>query len=386
MRKLFLLVLVFLTACKPQVQVTEEPEPAQKNMTRSDIAGETANVISLLSNHETGDHPFFQTWTEMSPQGCSAIARHHDAEHRTSEVDMLCEGHRYQIHVEYDEDLKITDMGYTESKAPPVLSESREYTEQLVLVGKDPALYGILTIPADNDHAPAAILIPDSFDSDVNASGDDPVFRQELAHLLASRGIASLRYEMRRCEEEAVSLTDVYWQDFASAVHMLERYPVNAGSLIYIGHGLGGTIAYASVYNHFEITGGIIMLDPEYDNTLFLLPGIDVPSVSQKLQEKDPPETIDGIPTSLLREYEQLNTYHYLNLVKNRTLVIAGRESEDFASWQKFFRNYSNVMTKFYMGVDHQMRRVNGELYPIIVRDMVNWLYGTNINSVNYRG
>lgn len=384
MRKLILLVLIFLTGCKAEVQVTEEP--VQKKLTRSDIAGETGKVISLLSNHKSGEHEFFQTWAEMSPQGCSAIAQHHDAENRTSEIDMVCEGHRYFINVEYDEDLKITDMEYTERKAPPALSETQEYTEQLVFVGKDPGLYGILTIPAEDDHAPVAILIPDGFESDVNASGDDPVFRQELAHLLASRGIASLRYEMRRCEEEAETMTEIYWQDFASAVHMLERYPVNAGSLIYIGHGLGGTIAYASVYNHFEITGGIILLDPEYDNTLYLVPGIDVPSVSQILQEKDPPETIDGVSTALLREYEQLNTYHYLNLVKNRTLVIAGRDSEDFPSWQKFFRKYTNVMTKSYMGIDHQMRRINGELYPIIVRDMVNWLYGTNINSVNYRG
>ncbi len=89
MRKLILLVLIFLTGCIAEVQVTEEP--VQKKLIRSDIARETGKVISLLSNHESGEHAFFKTWAEMSPQGCTAVAQHHDAENRTSGIDMVCE-------------------------------------------------------------------------------------------------------------------------------------------------------------------------------------------------------------------------------------------------------------------------------------------------------
>jgi uncharacterized protein len=126
------------------------------------------------------------------------------------------------------------------------------FSETEVEIGKTPlVLPGTLSLPRSLDKVPAVVLVHGSGSHDRNeAIGPNRPF-QDLAQGLASRGIASLRYEKRTkvyperfAAARRFTVREETMEDAAAAVAlMLRRTEVDARRVVLVGHSLGGTLA-----------------------------------------------------------------------------------------------------------------------------------------------
>lgn len=141
-------------------------------------------------------------------------------------------------------------------------AENDSFTETAVQIGEY-RLNGVLTLPADVEQPPVAILIQGSGQSDYDESvGGTKPFR-DLAHGLAERGIASVRYNKRfyQCPEAgddpaAVTIRTEVLEDVNAAIRFAEECGgVNGEKIFLIGHSLGGMLAPAAAGENPAVSG-----------------------------------------------------------------------------------------------------------------------------------
>ena len=106
----------------------------------------------------------------------------------------------------YDEDLKLAGIWFDNTRLAASVNKGSRYEEQDIKIGRNPyVLDGKLTLPVTtssdgkNEKPPVVILISDRDDADmdgtVGAAGNTPL--KDVAHGLALRGVASIRYNKR---------------------------------------------------------------------------------------------------------------------------------------------------------------------------------------------
>ena len=106
----------------------------------------------------------------------------------------------------YDDDAKLAGIWFDNTRLAASVTKGSRYEEQDIKIGRNPyILDGKLTLPvADTkdtgrDKPPVVILISDRDDSDmdgtIGSAGNKPL--RDVAHGLALRGIASIRYNKR---------------------------------------------------------------------------------------------------------------------------------------------------------------------------------------------
>ncbi|WP_412070222.1 alpha/beta hydrolase family protein [Rubrivirga sp. IMCC43871] len=131
-------------------------------------------------------------------------------------------------------------------------------------------LAATLTVPAGDGPFPGVVLVSGSGLQDRDGGPDSPSFvpgyrmYRDLAHALAERGIASLRYDERGAGEstagatpEAVTSYD-YADDAAAAARVLDARP-EIGWVGIVGHSEGGAIA-PLVATSEPVVDGIVMV------------------------------------------------------------------------------------------------------------------------------
>src|SRR5262249_56452192 len=149
--------------------------------------------------------------------------------------------------------LLISPVGsHAEPWNAPSYVDNTAFSETEVQIGKAPLLLpGTLSLPRGRERVPAVVLVHGSGSHDRNeAIGPNRPF-QDLAQGLASRGIASLRYEKRTkvyperfAAAHRFTVREETMEDAAAAVAlMLGRAEVDAGRGVLGGHSLGGTLA-----------------------------------------------------------------------------------------------------------------------------------------------
>lgn len=123
--------------------------------------------------------------------------------------------------------------------------------EEPVQLQHDGVLYGTLLRPAGVERPPVALLVAGSGPTDRN--GNQPGMRNDslrrLARLLASQGVASLRFDKRGVAASRAAEPDErqlsverYVDDLLAWSHQLQADP-RLGPLLLIGHSEGGLIA-----------------------------------------------------------------------------------------------------------------------------------------------
>ena len=106
----------------------------------------------------------------------------------------------------YDEDLKLAGIWFDNTRLAASVNKGSRYEEQDIKIGRNPyVLDGKLTLPVTtssdgkNEKPPVVILISDRDDADmdgtIGAAGNTPL--KDVAHGLALRGVASIRYNKR---------------------------------------------------------------------------------------------------------------------------------------------------------------------------------------------
>lgn len=111
-------------------------------------------------------------------------------------------------------------------------------------------LPGLLTLPHGDGPFAAVVLVHGSGPNDRDETiGPNKPFR-DLAHGLAQRGIASLRYDKRplvqpeRFENVAYTVDDEVIDDALTAADLLRKRPeIDSGSVFVLGHSLGAMLA-----------------------------------------------------------------------------------------------------------------------------------------------
>jgi hypothetical protein len=300
----------------------------------------------------------------------------------------------YVVRTRLDDSRTIVQMQLSTAPEAIVTEDGDTWTETLVTIGRDPSVQGILTLPVSGGNFPVAILMGESLEDGADASGSDATFRKELAHILAAEGIATLRYDMRLYEDplslamDGPSLRLQLEEDLAWAVHHLENQPVNALNMYYIGCGTLGTLGYAFMHEHYEITGGLVLLEAPYAESGTALMaryyGLDetlATQAAEALAQEDPDlsQTVGPYYLSYWQSWEELNPLTYTPLVAEPILILQSEQddavtmTEDYAGWKT--QAGSNVTMISYEDLDDHLRDEEGSL-ETLGQEIAAWING----------
>jgi dienelactone hydrolase len=311
------------------------------------------------------------------------------------------------------------------SEKPADLVSSDTLTEKAVLVGTGQfALPGTLTLPKGQGSWPAVVLVHGSGPQDRDETiGPSKPFR-DLAHGLASRGIAVLRYEKRTkafpAQMTAIANTltvkeEVIDDALAAAALLRENSRIDPNKVFVLGHSLGGYIVPRIGKLDSKIAGFIIMAGtarPLEDVVLeqltyvFSLDGVITDAEKASLEQlksqiakvkdlKLSPETaaadsLLGAPAAYwldLRGYQPAETAK--ELTQPMLILQGGRDYQvtnaDFQLWKNALSSRKNVEFKFYEVLNHLFIEGQGKSTPaeyeqaghvaeIVVEDIANWI------------
>ena len=384
-----------------QVQETAsaEPEPTPKirRFSTEEARLETGRLAELI---QAKDWQGLRDACRVSPdalinqlEGLSlagetvTLYAFHDEERMAGYADF---GSRIRVVFHYDNEFYVTSFMTEPVPIEPVPGRDAEWTEQLVMIGNEPMVYGLLTVPADKTDAPVAVLLPENLDADIRSSGNDAWFREELAHELAERGVAVLRWEMRRHADSAVLMNDpamsldrAVLNDLAYAVHNLENMPVDPTDITLIGIGESAVLAASAVYNHFEITGGLVLMAlPQETGVSYFakqagLPEEDLEELKQMQADDEVPEMWNGWPAAAWKQWHDVDQNRYMKYVKAPVLVLHGEQSggeEAWTYWQKELKNRSRTILQSYEDLDDHLRDEDGKLDEDALDDLAYWI------------
>ena len=295
--------------------------------------------------------------------------------------------------------LEIMKLGFAKRDVQVTAEDGEDWTETIIHAGNAPKITGVLCVPNEEEEAPIAVLMAEDISDPWNASGSNAELRKDLAHALAEHGIASVRFNGRLYEDPLLAeifgydLNLVRDEDFASIVHTLEQYPVNAGKIIYIGHGAAGALGYSSVYHHFEITGGLVLINAPFEED-----GVHLFARAMWMEEETADEVSDlladderevteaaGFPLSYWAQWNDSGALRYTRYVSIPILIQQAEEDEivrlkeDYDDWKS--QKGSNVTMKSYEDLGHDLRNEDGVFEDLIAEDIADWLDGVDINK-----
>lgn len=145
-----------------------------------------------------------------------------------------------------------------------------QYFERQVEIGKENSLQGVITIPVTVDKkAPCIVLVHGVGRNDRNNTvGPNKPF-MEIAHKLAAKGIAVLRYDKRTFAYPACTLNPEFGiedETINDAVEAIEvcrmQEEIDPDQVFVAGHSMGGVVVSRVVAKDERIAGAIILCSP----------------------------------------------------------------------------------------------------------------------------
>lgn len=308
---------------------------------------------------------------------------------------------------------------------PPEYAKSDSFIEKEVKVGLgQTALPGTLTLPKGQGPFPAAVLVHGSGPHNRDESiGPNKPFR-DLAHGLAGKGIAVLRYEKRTktfplqmaAIADTLTIKEETIDDALAAVSLLRKTDkIDPNRIFVLGHSLGGFAIPRIGKLDPKISGFIVMAGsarPAEDSILeqftyiLSLDGTLTDQEKQKLDKltkqvanvKDPnlsaatpaSELPLAIPAAYwldLRDYSGPQTAK--ELTQPMLILQGGRDYQvtqaDFSLWKRALSSRKNVKFKFYEKLNHLFIEGRGKSIPaeyetpghiarIVIEDITGWI------------
>jgi len=298
-----------------------------------------------------------------------------------------------------DENLHLLSLVFAERRTGSRPESSDTFEEYEITAGNAPRISGMLTMPKEAEEPVVAILLPEEIDDAMDESGSNLTFRKDLAHGLAEKGIASVRFDMRCWEDPllvpvfGMSFDRTISRDFASIVHTLEQYPVNARKIIYIGHGPAGSLGYSAVAHHYEMDGGLVLLNSPYteDGVHLLqraawLEESAAEEAKEMLEmEKEEQYEIAGFPPSFWQAWQEHGALNYTRRISIPILILQAEADgvvyfkKDYEDWKS--QKGSNVTMKSYPDLGHDLINKEEVFEPQICEDIAAWINGEDINK-----
>ncbi len=285
--------------------------------------------------------------------------------------------------------------------------DSAGYEEFEMTVTGDPScpLGATLTLPEDAEKPPVVILVQGSGSSNRDEQiGNNRPFA-DIAHGLAQRGIAVLRYDKRfftypelAMEISGLNLRREYLDDVSAAVALMqEEERVDKSRIFVLGHSLGGSLVPAIAAEHPELSGIIAMagsLRPlwelSYDQNQELLSTIDRDSLpeseqelletqtaqleadmeilrSDALEEQPADASLLGLPACYWQSIREYCGMNFIDEVEMPILVLQGDADfqvfpdKDYTLWQETLADRENAQFHLYKGLNHLMMETQGK-------------------------
>jgi hypothetical protein len=298
------------------------------------------------------------------------------------------------------------------------------YEEEIeVFTDKTFRLRGIGTFPKTDETVSALVLVHGSGPHDLDETvGPNKLFR-DIAHGLASHGIAVIRYDKRtytyagRPEMDIQSLTlkEETIDDAISAVNLAASDKrIDKKQIYVLGHSLGG-MAVPKIAEQSKRVAGIIILAgnarpleqllTEQYEYLFGLDDKIEPQEKQALTDlnqqiinlnelKESGTTTGSLPLNLPKAYWQyLLNYNPVKTCQDLNkpvLILQGKRDyqvtiQDFELWKEKLKGYENVQFKLYDKLNHMMQEGVGKSTPdeyeklssppsYLIEDIANWI------------
>jgi hypothetical protein len=309
----------------------------------------------------------------------------------------------------------------------PAYADFSKFEEKEISIGKGIlALPGTLALPKGDGPFAAVVLVHGSGPNDRDETiGQNKPFR-DLAHGLASRGIAVLRYEKRTKHHQimmaltvnSITVKEETEDDAVAACDVLASHEkIDPKRILVLGHSLGGMLiprigkAKGDIAGFISLAGSTRPLeDLVLEQTKYVLSLGGKPTVEnqEKLREieqqvarvKSPELSEDtpkselplGVPAKYwldLRGYEPAK--EAIDLRKPMLILQGERDyqvtMEDFANWKKALASRKDVRLVSYWKLNHLFMDGEGKGTPaeylqpgnvaaVVIDDLVQWIEG----------
>ena len=243
-----------------------------------------------------------------------------------------------------------------------------------------------------------------SSDRDENINGNKPF--ADIAHGLAARGIAVLRYDKRYytypdCPDvgsaEMVTLREETLDDVDAAIKLMQEDARVDGSRIFVlGHSLGGCLSPAIAAKHPQLAGIISMagsLRPlweiVYDQNQEAIAAAkegeltdeeqaqlaeaaeqvetSVKVLREELEAQPDDELLLGIPVRYWKSNKEYCGENFIDQVEMPVLILQGDTDfqvypeKDYVLWQETLAGRDNAVFHLYEGLNHLMMPTQGK-------------------------
>ena len=376
-----------------------------------------------------------QTWESLIAQVGALKSRLNTRVERVGEYDVVLVTCRFEkakldVKVVFNRAKQISGLFFVPTRSAaeyqrPPYARPAAFQEREVQVGTGQwALPGTLAMPVGDGPFPAVVLVHGSGPNDRDETiGPNKPFR-DLAHGLALRGIAVLRYEKRTkhypilmaLSINTITVKEETIDDAVAAVETLaSQKKIDPQRIFVMGHSLGGTLlprigkAKGGIAGFISLAGSTRPLEDlilEQTRYILSLNGKLSPEAQKKLKDleqqvakvksaelsQDTPksELPLGAPAKYwldLRGYDPAEAAKGLD--RPMFIIQGGRDyqvtAEDFQGWRKALSAHKNVQFKLYPQLNHLFMEGKGKSTPaeyetsghvaeIVVTDIAKWI------------
>lgn len=405
-------------------------QPAQ----RLDIA-KTLVAQMATGNFDKAVEPFDQTMKRALPAGklkevWDGLTKQYGQFQRATEtttekvqqydvVFVTCEFQRGKLDtkVVFDGN-KVTGLFFVpgQYRTPPYVDSSK-FDEKEIQIGKGFwTLRGTLSLPKGPGPFPAVVFVHGSGPHDRDETiGPNKPFR-DLAHGLASRGVAVLRYEKRTKHHPilmalSASTITVRTETIDDAVAAVEALATEKkiDRIFVLGHSLGGMLLPRIGKGSPKIAGFISLAgstrpleDLVLDQTRYLLAGKEPEKLreierqvakAKSVSEKTPSNELPlGIPARYWLDLRGYDPAQAAKEIGKPMLILQGERDyqvtmEDFAGWKNALESRKDVTFLSYPRLNHLFVEGEGKSTPaeysvpgnvakVVIDDIAEWIKG----------
>ena len=245
-------------------------------------------------------------------------------------------------------------------------------------------LPGTLTMPLSEGRFPLLVLVHGSGPCDRDETvGGMKIFR-DLAHGLARKGIAVLRYDKRTkvygnrstVSGQPMNYDSETTDDAVSALRLAASLPqVDSTRIFVLGHSLGGMLVPRIVQRAGagRVAGGIVLAGPARTMRELLTEQLAYLASVKGESETDVSAQVDGMMASLPESYREMdNSYRPLEAAAALEIPLLFLQGErdyqvtmqDFGLWRSALAGKADVSFKSYVGLNHILQEGTGKSVP----------------------
>ncbi len=312
----------------------------------------------------------------------------------------------FEFMLAYNDKGEIEGIMFTyhqeEEIAPQVTAT---FAETCIKVGEK-ELDGMLTMPKNAEKPPVVILIQGSGQHNMNEGSGELATFNELAHGLAERGIATIRYNKRFFQypdlagDGNYTVEEEILEDAAAAVKLAKSY-VDEGKvsgIFVMGHSLGGCVAPSIAKANSDVQGIISLAGTPRDLAEVVIDqltaqrdaaevGAQKDSIQELLDDaavmkegNDKDATLLGWGYNYYNSLRELNIGETAKSLDIPMLFLQGDSDvqvypdKDFPLWKEYLEGKDNCTYKLYEGLGHSFSDEDGHLNKQVLDDTAEFV------------